>query len=66
MVFRRPNFYWGSSSRWKPGRAGHQMHLENLGDNMDRGSIGYIIPESSLASLGICRAGYLSARHHVW
>jgi predicted dehydrogenase len=44
-------------------RTGHQIHLENLADHMDKGVADHSIPESSLAALELCQAAYLSARH---
>jgi len=44
-------------------RTSHQIHLENLADQMDRGEPDYAVAESSLMALEICEASYLSHRH---
>ena len=40
----------------------HQLHLENLAAQMDRGEPDYRIIESSWAALELCEAAYISAR----
>jgi predicted dehydrogenase len=45
-------------------RTGHQMHLENLADQMDAHTPDYTVPETSLAALELCEAAYLAGKHH--
>jgi predicted dehydrogenase len=44
-------------------RSGHQIHLENLIEQMDKGIADYGIPEASLTALEICEAAYLAGKH---
>ena len=42
---------------------GHQVHLEQLAEQIDSGLPDYRVAESSLAALELCEAAYLSAEH---
>lgn len=42
---------------------GHQRHLEAMAEMIDRGTVDYTIPETSLAALEICEGAYISSRH---
>ena len=44
-------------------RTGHQLHLENMADQMDKGVADYTIPQASLTALEICEAAYLASKH---
>lgn len=41
----------------------HQIHLERLADEVERGAPCYDVAESSLTALELCEAAYLSHRH---
>lgn len=41
----------------------HQLYLDALAEQMDKGAPDYAIPESSLAALELCEAAYLSSKH---
>lgn len=44
-------------------KTGHQMHLENLADQIDSGKPDYAVAEGSLMALELCEAAYVSHRH---
>jgi predicted dehydrogenase len=44
-------------------RTGHQLHLEQLAEQIGGGTPDYSVAESSLAALELCEAAYLSAQH---
>jgi predicted dehydrogenase len=44
-------------------RTGHQVHLEQLAEQIEGGTPDYSVAESSLAALELCEAAYLSAQH---
>lgn len=44
-------------------KTGHQMHLENLADQIASGKPDYAVAESSLMALELCEAAYVSHRH---
>ncbi len=44
-------------------RTGHQIQLENLAEQLDRGITDYTIATASLAALEICEAAYLAGKH---
>jgi predicted dehydrogenase len=46
-------------------RTNHQIHLENLAEQIDRSEPDYTIAENSLKALELVEAAYLSARHGV-
>jgi predicted dehydrogenase len=41
----------------------HQLHLENLAEQIDEDKPDYRVINSSLAALELCEAAYISARH---
>ena len=45
-------------------QGGHQRHLMNLAEQMDRSEPDYAVAESSLAALELCETAYLSCRYH--
>lgn len=45
------------------GKTLHQLHLDTLAEQMDRGAPDYTVAEGSLMALEVCEAAYLSGRH---
>lgn len=59
-----PNYPQGNLVKVNPGiRTRHQIHLENLANQMDNRQTDYSIAESSLAALEICEAAFISSQH---
>lgn len=42
---------------------GHRRHLEHMADMIERGTVDYTIPESSLTALELCEGAYLSSKY---
>lgn len=54
----------GDTIKVNPGaKRSHQIHLENLSTQMDKGHPDYSVAESSLTALELCEGAYLSHRY---
>jgi predicted dehydrogenase len=65
-MYRLLNARHPNGERFEPprnARTGHQLHLEQLAEQIDGGLPDYTVAESSLAALELCEAAYLSAEH---
>ncbi len=65
-AYRLLNARHPNGERFEPprnARTGHQVHLEQLAEQIDSGIPDYRVAESSLAALELCEAAYVSAEH---